>query len=179
MIPRERWACLGLHGSSGPPPVLHSDPFGGTFDPHLWRGRSRRLGALGRRKRASDQVELAWLRMWSVTSAVSCSACRLGGALISHFNLSSIDVLLTSPENKNNNLKRSDTILFFSPASFFQFFYPFICTVSGSSVESKETKHMNFSTTQSFRLEATVTSLQVNIHCVNILLFPILQIYYL
>lgn len=30
-----------------------------------------------------------------------------------------------------------------------------------------------------FRLAATVTSLQVNIHCVNILLFPILQIYYL
>lgn len=39
---------------------------------------------------------------------------------------------------------------------------------------------MNFSTstTQSFRLEATITGLQVNI-CVNILLFPILQIYYL
>ena len=72
------------------------------------------------------------------------------------------------------------------------FIFFFLFLLNGSYIETKETRsktkfgqswQRSFNTTitqiQSFRLEATVTSLQVNIHCVNILLFPILQIYYL
>ena len=75
---------------------------------------------------------------------------------------------------------------------FFLFFFFFFLLEFTLKPKTKKTRRKmkfgqswqrSFNTTitqiQSFRLEATVTSLQVNIHCVNILLFPILQIYYL
>lgn len=159
---------------AGPPPaacVLHSEPLGGTFDsdvscPRSWTARLC-LGGFGGRK---------WASAADVEQRIRTTT-RLGRSLVSHLSPSSLDVLLTSSEKRKKLWHNSVFPLLPSSSSFILFF----CTVGGSSVESKETKHMNFSTstTQSFRLEATVTGLQVNIHCVNILLFPILQIYYL
>lgn len=158
--------------------VLHSDPWGRTFDPYLLCPRLWTaclcLGVFMGRKRASAADMKRLIR-------THIPVPDWAGLLYIAFESQLFRCAFNLPRKKKKK-ESSGTIPFFpcflpSSTSFILFF----CTVCGSSVESTETKHTNFSTstTQSFRLEATVTGLQVNIHCVNILLFPILQIYYL
>lgn len=120
----------------GPPPPLLFSFIRTRLVEHLTRiycvgGRGRRscLGVFGGRKRASAaDVE--------PRVTVSCWASRPGRALVSHLNL--LRCAFNLPRKKDNNLKPPDIILFSllpSSSSFILFF----CTVSGSSVESKET----------------------------------------
>lgn len=73
---------------------------------------------------------------WSLRTGPPDRASGPGRALVSHLNL--LRCAFNLPRKKDSTLKHSDIILFSllpSSSSFILFF----CTVSGSSVESKET----------------------------------------